>query len=378
MKKKIVYIAQSDGGVAEYLYMFLKNLKRNEYENILVVSENYKKQIDRFKNLAKKIYFIPMIREINLKSDFKAVKQIRKILSYEKPNIVYLHSSKAGALGRIALWFNRKVKVLYNPHGWYFNAKLSNKKKKIFILIEKILAIRSNMIINISKNEYDSAIKYRIAKANKMCIIENGIDFEKFNNLEEIRQQTRKKYELKSKDILIGVVGRISEQKDPMTAIKAFKLIHNENRNTKLMYIGDGDLKNDVIEYINSNNLEENVIITGWVNNVEKYIPALDIAILPSKWEGFGLVLIEYMACNKPIVATKVGGIADIIEDKQNGYLVDIEDYQMLSKKILELINNKELCNKIVEHNQKYRKKYDIKFLIEKHEEIFRKVFNNE
>ena len=104
-----------------------------------------------------------MIREINMKSDLKAIKEVRKIIKKEKPDIVYLHSSKAGAIGRIALMFSKKIKIFYNAHGWYFNAQISKKKKIVFRIIEKILAIKTDKIINISKSEYDSAIKYKIA-----------------------------------------------------------------------------------------------------------------------------------------------------------------------------------------------------------------------
>ena len=83
MKKKIIHIAQSAGGVAEYIYMLMKNMNKEQYTNILIVSEDYKEQINRFQNLVEKIYFVPMIREIKIKSDFLAVKEVRKILKLE-------------------------------------------------------------------------------------------------------------------------------------------------------------------------------------------------------------------------------------------------------------------------------------------------------
>ena len=154
-KKKIVHIAQSAGGVQEYLYMFFKNFYDENYENYLVVSQDYENNKEKFMDYVKDIYIVPMQREIQLKSDLKSIKEIKKVLKKIKPDIVYLHSSKAGALGRIALLFNFKVKILYNAHGWYFNAQISNKKKKIFALIERVLAIKTNKIINISKSEYE-------------------------------------------------------------------------------------------------------------------------------------------------------------------------------------------------------------------------------
>lgn len=376
MKKKIVHIAQSaGGGVTEYLYMFLKNFNNKEYDNFMIVSEDYEEQKERFKPYIKEIYTVPMERKISVKPDLKAIIEIRKKLKIIKPDIVYLHSSKAGALGRIALLFNFKIKILYNAHGWYFNAQISKKKKKIYALIEKILAFKTNKIINISKNEYESALKYKIAPTKKMCVIENGIDFKKFEDCNNWRDKTRRKYNIKEEEIVIGVVGRISEQKDPMTTIKSFNILKKSYKgNLKLMLIGSGNLEQEVLYYAKQNNIENDVIITGWTENVEKYIPALDIAILPSKWEGFGLVLLEYMACDKPIVASNIGGIPNIIKDGINGYLIECGDCTELSNKIKILIENKSISQKFIEENREYRKKYDIKNVIKKHIDIFNQI----
>ena len=376
MKKKIVHIAQSaGGGVTEYLYMFLKNFNNKEYDNFMIVSEDYEEQKERFKPYIKEIYTVPMERKISVKPDLKAIIEIRKKLKIIKPDIVYLHSSKAGALGRIALLFNFKIKILYNAHGWYFNAQISKKKKKIYALIEKILAFKTNKIINISKNEYESALKYKIAPTKKMCVIENGIDFKKFEDCNNWRDKTRRKNNIKEEEIVIGVVGRISEQKDPMTTIKSFNILKKSYKgNLKLMLIGSGNLEQEVLYYAKQNNIENDVIITGWTENVEKYIPALDIAILPSKWEGFGLVLLEYMACDKPIVASNIGGIPNIIKDGINGYLIECGDCTELSNKIKILIENKSISQKFIEENREYRKKYDIKNVIKKHIDIFNQI----
>lgn len=373
-KKKIVHIAQSAGGVAEYLYLFLSNFNDENYENVLIVSQDYEEQIEKFKKYTSKIHIVPMVRDIKLKNDIKSTFAIKKILKEEKPDIVYLHSSKAGAIGRLALFFSRKTKILYNAHGWYFNATIGSKKKKIFALIEKILALRTDRIINISKSEYNSAIEYKVAPEKKMCVIENGIDFAKFKDSEKYRDNTRNKYNIKEDELVIGVVGRLSEQKDPMTMIKAFEQVHKENKKAKLMYVGSGELEEDVLKYAKEHSILENVIITGWIKDVEKYIPAFDIAVLPSKWEGFGLVLIEYMACNKPIVGSNLGGIADIIKDNENGLLFEVENYKELAEKILYLINNMNEVTKIINNNKTYKDKYNIKTLIEKHRKVFEEV----
>ena len=118
----------------------------------------------------------------------------------------------------------------------------------------------------------------------------------------------------------------------------------------------------------------DKVIITGWVNNVEQYIPAFDIAVLPSKWEGFGLVLIEYMACNKPIIATSVGGIKDIIENEVNGILVPKESPEKLKYAIQKILKRGIKYSTTGEQYKLIMRKYDIETVIDNHKTIFKRI----
>lgn len=261
--------------------------KQDKYEHILVLSEDYNNQIEKFKNISKKIYSLPMQRSIFSLKNLKSINELKKIIKKEHPDIIYMHSSFAGAIGRLSIPFNKKVKKIYNAHGWYFNAQISEKKKKIFTFLEKILAKNTDMIINISKSEYESALENKIAPKEKMCIIENGMDFSKYDNIEQYRDEIRKKYKIEENEIVIGVAARLDEQKDPITFIKSARILDKKYKNLKFMYIGGGNLEKDVINYAKNNNLQDKLIITGWVEDYQKYISALDIAVLPSKWEGF-------------------------------------------------------------------------------------------
>ena len=348
-KIKIIHIMQSAGGVAEYVKELIRNMDKNKYENTIIVSNDYINNYDIL-NQCDKYYFVDMIRKIDLKKDLSSIIKIKKIIKKEKPDIVYLHSSKAGALGRIALLFDTKIKIIYNAHGWYFNADIG-KKKILYKWIEKILAVKANKIVAISNSEYKSAIEEHVCKNDKMVLINNGIDIKKFSNNEEYRKETRNKYKIKNDEIIVGIVGRISEQKDPITTIKAASKIIKQNKKFKFMFVGTGELKKTILEYAKKEEIESNIIITGWINNVEKYIPAFAIALFPSKWEGFGLAIVEYMACKKPIIATRIGGIADILNDSNCAFFISKGDYDGIVKQINYILENGNKIKKIVEKN---------------------------
>lgn len=374
-KIKVMHIAQSAGGVAEYLANLLKYMNKDLYENILVVSNDYNNEEELLRECDKH-YFVEMIRKINFKSDIKAIKKIRKIVKNEKPDIIYLHSSKAGALGRLALFLNHKIKIIYNAHGWYFNADIG-KKKKIYQLIEKILAIKADKIIAISNSEYKSALEKKICKRNKLVLIENGIDIKEFEDCSNYREIMREKFSIPRGDVLVGIVGRISEQKDPMTSIKAASKIIKENKHIHFMFVGTGDLEQEIIKYSKKNGIDENIIITGWVKDVKKYISAFDIALLPSKWEGFGLAIVEYMVCKKPIITTRVGGIADILNSSDKAFYVEKGDYDNITQKINYILHNNEKVKKIVNNNYEECKiRFAIEREIERTENLFKELVN--
>ncbi|MFV0578022.1 MAG: glycosyltransferase [Fusobacterium ulcerans] len=216
--EKIIHVCQSDiGGTTEYIYMFLKNIDKNKYENILICPSSgcIRKKIS---SLGIKIYVLEMTRKISVFKDFQDIRKIRKIIKKEQPNILFLHSSKAGALGRIARIGIKNLKVLYNPHGWAFNMEGSSRKKIFYGVIEKFLSYFTDIIINISKDEYETAIKRKIP-VKKMVVIKNGIEIEKYK--ENKKEKFLDKY-------VIGFVGRLSEQKNPLFLVEIAKELLNK------------------------------------------------------------------------------------------------------------------------------------------------------
>lgn len=371
-KIKVLHILQSAGGVANYLKDFLNYIDSSKYDNIVIASKDYQEKEEIIRK-CNKIFFLDMVREISLKNDILAIKEMRKIIKREQPDIVYLHSSKAGALGRIALLFNRKIKIIYNAHGWYFNADIG-KKRLLYQVIEKILAYRANKIIAISKSEYDSAFKKQICKENKLCLIENGIDTNAYQDYEKYREDMRKLHKIEKDAIVVGIVGRLSEQKDPITSIKAAVQIIQENRKIYFMFVGDGELKEKVIQYAKEQKIDNNIIITGWVKEVKPYIATFDIALLPSKWEGFGLAILEYMICKKPIITTKIGGIANILEE-EDAFFIEKENANNIVKHIKYITKNPKEVEKMTERNyEKCNKRFSIKREVEMHEKLFEKM----
>lgn len=344
-KKKIMHIVQCAGGVERYILMLLKNMDLSKCENILVCSHDYKKE--NYNGLVTTFEYVDMIRSISIKSDFKAVLNVRKLIKKYKPDIVYMHSSKGGAIGRIAN-IGIKNSSIYNPHGWAFNMDCSKKKKLVYICIEKVLAHFCRNIVAISDYEKLSAINNKICRADKIKVIFNGIDIEEYENKKESYSLTRESLSIPNEAYIIGTVGRLSKQKAPDIFIKAASLIKKEIPEAFFLMVGDGEMQHQIEKLADELGLNNSILITGWVDEPMEYIRLFDQAMLLSRWEGFGLVLAEYMLERKPIVATKVDAIPNIIKNRENGLLVKMDDINAVVQASVEIYNDKELSNSLI------------------------------
>lgn len=296
------------------------------------------------KSLADRVIVLKMAHQINPSSDIKVEKALRRIIKQLKPDIVYAHSSKAGALARIAD-LGLKNKVIYNPHGWAFNMQQSAKKKEMYKWVEKISAHFCDKIVCISDAEKESALREKICKPSKLQVIYNGVDLEEIKNTVP---KTRKELHIPEDAFVVGMVGRLSKQKAPDVFVKAAKLIKQKIPNAYFLMVGDGELRDQIEAMIHKFDLDSSFLITGWVDNPTAYMKVMDVGCLLSRWEGFGLVLPEYMACRVPIVATNVDAIPNIIINDQNGLLIDKDSFQKASCRVIEIYENILLRKRLV------------------------------
>lgn len=373
-KKTIVHIAQSNGGVGRYLKNFFKYSRNEKYTNILIASQDYIDSVASLESLGVKVYIVEMCREISLRKDIQSMLDIGRILKKINPDIIYCHSSKAGVYGRVAaLFFNIKSKCIYNPHGWSFDMKVSNLKKWIFILIEQLLSFLTDNIVAISNHEKEVALKYSIINRNKISVIENGIDLDFINQTVEGNIISQIGWD--KNDTIIGMVGRISEQKSPETFVKIAENIIQKIESSKFILVGDGEQRDIIENMIREKGLVNRFHITGWIENPEAYISIFDVALLTSKWEGFGLVIPEYMCLKIPVIASKVGGIADIIKNNETGYLVECQNIDEFAEAILELTTNKEKRKNIIDAAyDETITRFDFRRVVSQHTNLFKRL----
>ena len=313
-KIKVLHFTQANGGgIDTYLGMYFKYSNIDRFINVLITTgENKFSNLDGFYH-------------VNIEQTFSPIKllkyayNIRKIIKSEKPDIIYLHSTFAGLIGRMAN-IGLKSKIAYNPHGWSFKMNVSKGRIFIYKLVEKFLSYFTKKFILISKSEYEEAQKIGIS-ARKLELVYNGIDVESLDassNIENLLPKDR---------YIIGMVGRITEQKNPLFFVEFAKEVVKKYPETLFVIVGDGELRKQVENRIAEYNMAHNFSITGWVSTPEKYIEQFNQAVLFSKWEGFGLAVAEYMLYQKKILITGIDGMVDLIEDGYCGFIIkDLDD----------------------------------------------------
>lgn len=371
MKKiKILHVAQAAGGVDRYIRMLLKYLDKDKFENVLVCSQDFHEE--DYKGLVISFEQIEMTRAIG-GNDLKAIKEVRALIMKYNPDIVYAHSSKAGAIARVAD-IGLKNYCVYNPHGWAFNMRCSAKKKAMYTAIEKIAAPFCEKIICISDAEKQSALDKKICKDDKLQVIFNGVDIESYESGAH-GVVKRKDLNIPEDAFVVGMVGRISPQKAPDVFVKMAKQVKDKVPNAHFIIVGNGDQEAEIQKYAKDNNFLDSLHITGWVDNPMSYVELFDVACLLSRWEGFGLVLPEYMMARKPIVASRVDAIPNIICDGENGLLVEMDDVVGASTAVLKLYLNNNLKSKLIDEGLKtVYKKFDVQRMTRETEKLFEEV----
>lgn len=309
-KKKILYIVEAMGGGVFTYIVDLANGLVNEYDMYIAYAvrkqtpKNYKEYFDNRVHLIEVKNFG---RAIDASKDLKAFFEIRKIADEVKPDIIHLHSSKAGALGRFAFNGNR-IPMFYTPHGYSFLMEdCKPMKRAVYKMVESICAKRNCTTISCSVGEHQESLKL----TKHATYVNNGINMAE---LQEIIDKTEKV----EHPFTVYTLGRICYQKNPAL----FNEIAESLPDVKFVWIGDGELR----EQLTSKNIE----ITGWADRSTaiRYAINADVFLLPSRWEGLPISLLESMYMKKICVVSNVIGNRDVIHNGENGFVCKkVEDF---------------------------------------------------
>ncbi|MCM8790582.1 MAG: glycosyltransferase family 4 protein [Candidatus Omnitrophica bacterium] len=340
------------GGPAIHTVLLSSELNKNgSYKDVLVcgrisVSEGDMSYLAREKGVYP-IVVEDLIRDISPAKDMKALIGLYSIIKKEKPDIVHTHTAKAGTLGRIAAILARVPVKVHTFHGHIFDGYFSPLKARLFLMIERFLGLFTDKVITVSDRiKGDIVANLGVVKSSKTAVIPLGFELDRFLNCEIAKGSFRKHLGFSDETFLVGIVGRLVPIKNHKMFLDAAKYFRQKrpDANVKFIVVGNGESEFSIKEYAAQIGIQQDIIFTGWVDELASVYESLDVVGLTSLNEGTPVSIIEAMASAKPVVATAVGGVEDLIRDGENGFLVKSGDFAAFAERLISLMEDKILC----------------------------------
>jgi len=314
-----------------------------------------------------------LINRINLLANLKAIAEIRRIMVQGKYDIVHTHSSVAGVIGRLAALTAGMPVIIHHVHGWGLNESMPGWTRKLYLALERFCAKFTDRIIAVSEPDIQKGLIQVIGEKDKFSLIYNGIDLEKFRQVVD-DQQVRSELGLDPDSKLVGMIGRLDEQKNPLDFIQAAAIVAKEYPKAQFLIIGDGSLRPDCEKLIDELDLKDKFFLLGFRNDVARILPVLTMTAMSSLWEGLPLAFIEAMSAGKPIVANDIDGASDVIVNGETGFLVTPHQPREMAERILTLLNNETLCKKMARVAQQRSDQYSLDRMVGKVEALYNEL----
>ena len=337
------------GGSADVVLNLTEGLKNMGHEVFLATGPSCDPQADmvhfsdrtgipvtHMKYLRREIH--PLL---DLLAFFETLKTIREI----RPDLLHTHTSKAGFIGRIAGRIAGTRAIVHMPHGHVFYGYFNTFASRLFLFLERAASLFGDMIITLTELEKKEYISLHIESAPKIRAVPCGIDLDTFST--NTGDKLRDELGIPGSTKVVGWVGRLEPIKGCKFFIKACELIRKELPNAKFLVVGDGPLREELKDLSSSLGLDDDLMFLGFREDIPAVMGSIDLLLHTPLNEGLGRVLLEAMACAKPVVATRVGGIPEIVKHGVNGLLVPPEDHIAMACESVKVMRDADFAEKL-------------------------------
>lgn len=375
---KVLYLIEGDGGgaVTHVLTLARELIKKDIDPVIAFLLPGH--SIEAAETLGLNYRLIPKKRVPDPSLPWRILRLLRR----EKVDILHTHTIRGNFYGRVARFLHNQPLISVTTVHSHIADELRGQMD--FGLRDRLLCKREihtsrfvDHFICVSSKLRDRLLLNHIL-ASKITVIENGVELPdlSFSNL--YNESLRREFAIGDDEVVVGIIGRLVPVKNHHLFVKAAKQISKVRANIKFLIIGDGILLNSLKRKVVELGIGERVIFTGWRDDIQKILCALDIYVICSIVEGLNISVLEAMACGKPVVGTNVKGISEIIVDNETGCLVTSNDVTALAATVMRLANNK---RERVEMGLKGRwliaEKYSVQTMIDRTLEVYKNLYSN-
>lgn len=299
---------------------------------------------------ARLVHLASMSREISPVRDLIALIKLVRLLKTIQPHIVHTHTAKAGAIGRIAAWAargERRPIVVHTFHGHVLRGYFGLFGTLAFRLLERLLARATTQLVAVSPEVRDDLVSLKVAPREKFAVIRLGIELDERTHPDRSRAETRRQIGVAPERFLVGWVGRMTAVKRVPDVLEGFRRLRESGVDAVLCLVGDGPDREEIEGQASALGVIRHTLFVGYQDHVGSWYDAFDVLVLPSASEGTPVVAIEALAAGCPVVATRVGGVPDVVEDGITGYLVEPRDTEALADRLERLARDPELRRRL-------------------------------
>ena len=265
-------------------------------------------------------------RDISPIRDVIAVQRLAEVIRRERPDILHTHTAKAGAVGRMAALLAGDARppiVVHTFHGHVLRGYFGPVRTFAFRLLERLLARTTTALVAVSPEVRDDLVALGVAPREKFTVVRLGIELEDRVAGVDGRDETRRVLGIATDRFTVGWIGRMTGVKRTGDVLLAFKQLQDRGVDATLCLVGDGPERDQVERRAHDLGIMRNTLFLGYQEDVAPFYAAFDAMILPSGNEGTPVSAIESLAAGRPVVATRVGGVPDVVRDGEDGFLVD-------------------------------------------------------
>lgn len=356
---KVLLTATVQSHICQFHRPLVDVLHKHGCEVHIAAKDNLAEKNGLKLDFADKVYNVPFARSPKSKDNLRAYKELKKIMEKEHYDVIHCNTPMGGIVTRLAARKTRKsgTKVYYTAHGFHFYKGAPKKNWIVFYPIEKIFSRMTDKLITITREDDQLASRKFHCKVERIHGV--GVDGNRYHSVSKEEQlNIRKHFGFSDSQKIILCVGELLPNKNQQMAIHAMKKIVKEYPDVQLLLAGNGPEKENLESLILNLGLKENVKMLGYVTNLQEYQKIADISVSCSKREGLPLNIVEAMLSGTPVVASINRGHKELICDGKTGFLVTVDNCDKLSARILELLKDKVLYEKLKKKAESYAQAY--------------------
>ena len=307
--------------------------------------------------------------------DAKALMKLFALIRRERPDIVHTHTAKAGFLGRIAARAAGVRVIVHTYHGHVLHGYYGPVRNWLLRRMERSLGWISSGLIAVSEQVKNDLVDYGIADVEKISVVPLGFNLDPFLNSAVLRGAFKREIRLQPEHQLIGIVGRLFPVKNHRLFLRAAALVSSQVPMARFVIIGDGILRASLEQQARELGVSERVLFTGLRRSLPRIYADLDVLAVSSDNEGTPVSAIEAIASGCPVVATRVGGLPDLIKDHKTGLLVPPRDADALASAVLDLLHNPPTARELGHNAREFvRRRFTVERLITDVDRLYGKL----